>query len=103
MASKRDPRNHHTNGSVDSLSVYAKACARQSGQQLRVLGEAGFKYLSSAVENWRAGASDNGGMMTSPRGGLILLLFHPVHHWSFVTAVCFAARHSLAPMHICTA
>lgn len=79
MASKRDPRNQHTNGSVDSLSLYAKACARQSGQQLKVLGEAGFKYLSGAVENWRAGASDNGGMITSPRGGLVLSLFLNQH------------------------
>lgn len=82
MAGNYDPRNHHINGSVDSLSLYAKACARQSGQQLKVLGEAGIKYLSGAVENWRPGGSENGTQMTSPRGGLVLLhlRFQPNMH-----------------------
>ena len=70
MAGKLDPRNHHTNGNVDSLSLYAKACARQSGQQLKVLGEAGFKYLSGAVGSWRAGTVDYDGKGISPKGGV---------------------------------
>lgn len=72
MGGKHDSRNHPTNGNVDSLSLYAKAYARQSGQQLKVLGEAGFKYLSGAVENWRANAADHGAKDKSPRGGLVL-------------------------------
>lgn len=75
MGGKCNPRNQHTSGNVESLSLYAKAYARQSGQQLKVLGEAGFKYLSGAVENWRSGVSDNGTQMASPRGGLVLLHF----------------------------
>ena len=63
------PRNGHTNGNVDSLSLYAKAYARQSGQQLKVLGEAGFKYLSGAVENWRAGSAVDGNSVKMPSGG----------------------------------
>lgn len=70
-----DTRNHPTDGNVDSLSLYAKAYAWQSGQQLKVLGEAGFKYLSGAVENWRAAATDHGGKGKSPRGARALL--HP--------------------------
>ena len=73
MGGKCGPRNQHTNGNVESLSLYARACARQSGQQLKVLGEAGFKYLSGAVENWRSGVSDHATQMVSPRGGLVLL------------------------------
>ena len=72
-----DPRSHHTTGNVDSLSLYAKAYARQSGQQLKVLGEAGFKYLSGAVENWRAAATDHGSKDKFPAGGLVL--FFPNH------------------------
>ena len=68
------PRSHHTNGNVDSLSLYAKAYACQSGQQLKVLGEAGFKYLSGAVENWRAAATDHGSKDKFPAGGLVLYI-----------------------------
>lgn len=75
MGGKSDPRNQHTNGNAESLSLYAKACARQSGQQLKVLGEAGFKYLSGAVENWRSGVPESEPQMTSPRGELVLLHF----------------------------
>ena len=64
----QSPKNGHTTTNYDSLSVYAKACAKQSGQQLKVLGEAGYKYLSGAVGSWRAGSADSAGATPSPRG-----------------------------------
>ena len=79
MAPCLSPGNGHTNGNVDSLSLFAKAYARQSGQQLKVLGEAGFKYLSGAVENWRAGSAvdDNSVKMSSGGGPGLLYLSSP--------------------------
>ncbi len=69
MVGRHTTRNGHAaNTNYDSLSLYAKACARQSGLQLKVLGEAGFKYLSGAVETWRAGGTDNDAVGLSPRG-----------------------------------
>ena len=66
MIGRQTPRNGHATTNYDSLSVYAKAYARQSGQHLKVLGEASFKYLSGAVENWRAAGSDTAGVKLSP-------------------------------------
>ena len=68
MVGRHTTRNGHANTNYDSLSLYAKAYARQSGLHLKVLGEAGFKYLSGAVENWRAGGADNDAVGLSPRG-----------------------------------
>lgn len=93
-----DTRSHPTNGNVDSLSLYAKAYARQSGQQLKVLGEAGFKYLSGAVENWRAAATDHGGKDKSPRGGLVLLHPQPSCALSLASSRHVTAKHSLTWM-----
>lgn len=50
-------QNGHSNGSYDVLSQYAKTYAQQGGQQLKVLGEAGIKYLSGAVQTWRTKAT----------------------------------------------
>ena len=71
--SSNGARSGHSNTNYDSLSLYAKAYAKQSGQQLKVLGEAGFKYLSGAVENWRAGSSDDGSVRIPDRGVLSFL------------------------------
>ena len=73
MVGRHTTRNGNTN--YDSLSLYAKAYARQSGLHLKVLGEAGFKYLSGAVENWRAGGigADNDAAGLSPRGACAAL------------------------------
>ncbi|KAL0029231.1 hypothetical protein WJX79_004267 [Trebouxia sp. C0005] len=68
MVGTHPTRNGHVNTHYDSLSLYAKAYARQSGLHLKGLGEAGFKYLSGAVENWRAGGADNDAVGLSPRG-----------------------------------
>ncbi|DBB01086.1 TPA: hypothetical protein ACH3X1_000979 [Trebouxia sp. C0004] len=68
MVGRHITRNGHANTNYDSLSLYAKAYARQSGLHLKVLGEAGFKYLSGAVENWRAGGADNDAVGLSPQG-----------------------------------
>jgi hypothetical protein len=76
MVGRHTTRNGHANTNYDSLSLYAKACARQSGLHLKVLGEAGFKYLSGAVENWRAGGADNGAVGLSPRGAHAGLIAH---------------------------
>jgi hypothetical protein len=73
MVGRHTTRNGHANTNYDSLSLYAKACARQSGLHLKVLGEAGFKYLSGAVENWRAGGADNDAVGLSPRGAFAAL------------------------------
>ena len=67
MVGRHTTRNGHATN-YDSLSIYAKAYARQSGLHLRVLGVAGIKYLSGAVENWRAGGADNDAVGLSPRG-----------------------------------
>lgn len=63
-------QNGHSNGSYDALSSYAKAYAHQGGQQLKVLGEAGMKYLSGAVHTWRNGATaENGCALSALQGG----------------------------------
>jgi len=73
MVGRHTTRNGHANTNYDSLSLYAKAYARQSGLHLKVLGEAGFKYLSGAVENWRAGGATYDAVGLSPRGACAAL------------------------------
>lgn len=76
MVGTHPTRNGHVNTHYDSLSLYAKAYARQSGLHLKGLGEAGFKYLSGAVENWRAGGADNDAVGLSPRGAASTVYGH---------------------------
>lgn len=65
--------NGHSNGSYDILSQYARTHAQQGAQHLKVLGGAGMKYLSGAVQIWRAGASpDNTSQPHGSSGSLDL-------------------------------
>lgn len=89
MIGRQSPRNGHTSTNYDSLSVYAKAYARQSGQHLKVLGEASFKYLSGAVENWRAAGSDSAGVKLSPGS-------EPAHHAAHIPRVLACSRATFA-------
>lgn len=89
MIGRQSPRNGHTTTNYDSLSVYAKAYARQSGQHLKVLGEASFKYLSGAVENWRAAGADSAGVKLSPRS-------EPAHHAEHMARAPACSRTSFA-------
>ena len=40
----------------ESVGGYARAAAKTSGKHLLGLGEAGFKYVSSQVGQWRSGS-----------------------------------------------
>ena len=71
--------------------MYAKACARQSGQQLKVLGEAGFKYLSGAVENWRAGTADQSSAKANIPGVQLTLVANVMLVANLMLNCCVAA------------
>jgi hypothetical protein len=47
--------------SFEAVSQFARSAAKQSGKQLRVLGEAGIKYLSAHYEQWCSNGYDANG------------------------------------------
>ena len=54
-----------------------------------MLGEASFKYLSGAVENWRAAGSDSAGVKLSPRS-------EPAHDAAHMPHVLACSRATFA-------
>ncbi|CAL8470762.1 g10304 [Coccomyxa elongata] len=51
----------------ESVGGYARAAAKTGGKHLLGLGEAGFKYVSSQVGQWRSGSWEGASARESPR------------------------------------